>query len=65
MTVKELISELKDYDQGLTVCLGDWQEEHFLPSAAAVNDIQAVNAKYTDENWKTVTGKFLQIGNGK
>ena len=62
MKVKDLIRKLQQFDPELLVCISDWQEEYFHPSATDADKLKVVNGKYWVEDEGNKTGKFLQIG---
>lgn len=80
MKVKDLIELLKTYDQELTVCLADWQEDYLSPSESVVEQIAVVTGDYypvpvfrnpPDDEFQgigpefKVRGTFLKIGDSK
>ena len=62
MKVRELIEKLKECDQDIPICVGDWNESYANPSEAALEDIGELECKYTDNDWKFRTGRIVVLG---
>jgi hypothetical protein len=66
MKVKDLIERLKDFDQELPVCLGDWQEQYAAASEDAAEYIVIAIDVYRPSDFNNIkTGQFVQIGPGR
>lgn len=62
MKVKELINKLNEFDPELIVCVADWQEGYFPPSADELSHIEVRSGVFIIEDNKKANGTFLCIG---
>ena len=63
MKLKEFKTKLDEFDDDITVCIGDWSECYSPSYEVPASEMVVTEGDYHTEHGYKTHGKFLRIGN--